>query len=120
MAKKGITLKDIAKQYQSLAKLYVQTPPTKAVRTGRLRDSIKVIQTRTNKAGGAIFDLNTVYYGYFVEYGTRKMKPRPFAQRAADSDTLKAMIDDYFKSEVEVTLMESMKVMDKRLKKYVK
>jgi HK97 gp10 family phage protein len=114
------TLKDIAKQFESLAKLNVQKAPNRAVATGKLRDSIKVKQTRTNKAGGAIFDLNTVYYGVFVENGTKNMKARPFAAEAADSDTLKAMVDDYFKSEVQLTLMEGVKSMDKRLKKYTK
>lgn len=114
------TLKQIANQYQSLAKLNIERKPNRAVDTGTLRDSIKVIQTRTNKAGGAIFDLNTVYYGYFVENGTRRMKARPFAQQAADSDVLKSMVDDYFKSLVDIQVMDTMKIMDKRLKKYVK
>jgi HK97 gp10 family phage protein len=114
------TLKDIAQQFESLATLNIQKAPNRAVNTGRLRDSISVKQTRTNKAGGAIFDLNTVYYGVFVEEGTSKMKARPFAKEAADSDTLKAMVDDYFKSEVELTLMAGVKEMDKRLKKYAK
>jgi HK97 gp10 family phage protein len=114
------TLKDIQQQFQSLAKLNVQKKPNRAVATGKLRDSIRVKQTRTNKAGGAIFDLNTVYYGVFVEMGTRNMKARPFGKEAADSDTLKAMVDDYFKAEVELTLMAGVKEMDKRLKKYTK
>ena len=114
------TLKDIQQQFQSLAKLNVQKKPNRAVATGKLRDSIRAIQTRTNKAGGAIFDLKTVYYGVFVENGTRNMKARPFAQEAADSDTLKAMVDDYFKAEVQLTLMAGVKEMDKRLKKYAK
>jgi HK97 gp10 family phage protein len=114
------TLKDIQQQFQSLAKLNVQKAPNRAVKTGKLRDSIRVKQTRTNKEGGAIFDLNTVYYGVFVENGTSKMKARPFGQEAADSDTLKAMVDDYFKAEVQLTLMAGVKEMDKRLKKYAK
>lgn len=116
----GPTLKDIANQFQSLAQLYIQQQPNRAIRTEKLKNSIRVTQTRTNKAGGAIFDLKTVYYGFFVENGTRKMRPRPFAAQAANSDILKAMIDDYMKSQVEVTVMETMKVTDKRLKKYVK
>jgi hypothetical protein len=118
------TLKDIAQQFQSLAKLNVQKAPNRAVATGKLRDSIRVKQTQTNKAGGAIFDLNTVYYGVFVENGNGtnvgKGKPRPFAQEAADSDTLKAMVDDYMKSQVQLTLMEGVKSLDSRLKKYAK
>jgi hypothetical protein len=116
----GPTLKQIATQFESLAKLAIQRKPNRAIDTGFLRDSIKVIQTQTNKKGGAIFDLKTVYYGYFVENGTHFMRARPFAKEAADSDTLKAMIDDYMKSQVELTLMETIKATDKRLKKYVK
>jgi HK97 gp10 family phage protein len=114
------TLKDIAQQFESLAKLNIQRKPNRAIDTGRLKDSISVKQTRTNKAGGAIFDLNTVYYGVYVENGTSKMKARPFAAEAADSDTLKGMVDDYMKSQVELTLMEGVKKMDSRLKKYTK
>jgi len=120
------TLKDIAEQFQSLAQIAIQRPPNRAVgkdrpghKGGTLRDSIKVRQTRTNKAGGAIFDLDTVYYGVFVENGTRKMKARPFAKEAADSDTLKAMVDDYMKSIVQLTVMDTTKAnLDKNLKKY--
>lgn len=115
----GPTLKQIADQFQGLAKIAVQTPPNKAVRTGRLRDSIRVIQTQTNAKGGAIFDLKTVYYGYFVETGTMYMRPRPFGKEAADSDQLKAMIDDYFKAMVQVTVMEKMQLTNKKLQKFV-
>ena len=114
------TLNDIQQKFQSLAKINVQKKPNRAVASGVLRDSIRVIKTRTNKAGGAIFDLKTVYYGVFVEMGTINMKARPFGKEAADSDTLKAMVDDYFKAEVELTLMKGVKEMDKRLKKYTK
>ena len=120
MANRQPTLKDIAQEFQSLAKLAIQRAPNRAIDTGRLRDSIKVRQTRTNKAGGAIFDLDTVYYGVFVEDGTRYMRARPFAAEAANSDTLKAMIDDYMKSQVELTLMDAVKTTDARLKKYTK
>jgi hypothetical protein len=119
----GPTLKDIAKQFQSLAQLNIQRKPNRAVDTGRLRDSIRVIQTQTNKKGGAIFDLKTVYYGYFVENGlggNKKIGPRPFAAQAANSDVLRAMIDDYMKAQLDLTVMEVMKATDKRLQKYVK
>lgn len=116
----GPTLKQIADQFESLAKLNVQTPPNKAVDTGKLRDSIRVLQTQTNAKGGAIFDLKTVYYGYFVETGTRYMRARPFGKQAADSDTLKMMIDEYFKSVVNVTVMETMQSTNKKLQKFVK
>lgn len=118
---KNVTLADISKQFASLAKLYVQTAPTRAVDTGKLRDSIRSVKrVSQQKPGTAVFDLDTVYYGFFVENGTRYMKPRPFAKRAADSDVLKSMIDDYFKKEVELTLMNNVAKIDKTLKKYVK
>ena len=113
------TLNDIANQFQSLAKLNIQRAPNRAIDTGKLRDSINVKKTRTNKAGGAMFDLDTVYYGVFVEDGTVNMKARPFAKEAADSDTLKAMVDDYMKSVVQLTVMDVTKAnLDKNLKKY--
>lgn len=117
------TLNDIQQKFQSLAKINVQKKPNRAVASGVLRDSIRVIKTRTNKAGGAIFDLKTVYYGVFVENGwggNRNIGPRPFAAEAANSDQFKSMVDDYMKSIVKVTLMEGVKSMDSRLQKYVK
>jgi HK97 gp10 family phage protein len=119
MASNMPTLNDIANQFQSLAKLNIQRAPNRAIDTGKLRDSINVKKTRTNKAGGAMFDLDTVYYGVFVEDGTVNMKARPFAKEAADSDTLKAMVDDYMKSVVQLTVMDVTKAnLDKNLKKY--
>jgi hypothetical protein len=106
----GPTLADIQQQFQSLAKLNIQRPPNRAIDTGKLRDSIVVRQTRTNKAGGAIFDLQTVYYGFFVENGTYKMKARPFAKEAADSDQMKAMVDDYFKATITLDVMNKNKL----------
>lgn len=118
---KNITLADISKQFVSLAKLYIQTAPTRAIDTGYLRDSIKAVKRVSQQVPGkVIFDLDTVYYGYFVENGTKYMKPRPFAKRAADSDVLKSMIDEYFKKEVELTLMKYQKSTSKKLKKYIK
>jgi HK97 gp10 family phage protein len=103
------TLKDIAKEYQNLAKLNIQRGSTRAIKTGRLRDSIKVTtsQVGTKKQ---VMDLKTVYYGVFVNFGTRFMDARPFATNAANSDVLKAMIDDYTKGVIETEVMSKTKM----------
>jgi HK97 gp10 family phage protein len=103
------TLKDIAKEYQNLAKLNIQRGSTRAIKTGRLRDSIKVTtsQVGTKKQ---VMDLKTVYYGVFVNFGTRFMDARPFATNAAESDVLKAMIDDYTKGVIETEVMSKTKM----------
>ncbi len=49
------------------------------VRTGRLRDSIRISRARR---GEAIVEATAPYAGY-VEYGTRYMKPRPYMRPAA-------------------------------------
>jgi HK97 gp10 family phage protein len=107
------TLKDIAKQYENLAKLNIQRGDTRAIKTGRLRDSIKVT---TSQVGfkTQVMDLNTVYYGVFVNNGTVKMRSRPFATNAANSDVLKAMIDDYMKGVIQTEVLGKTK---KRLDK---
>jgi HK97 gp10 family phage protein len=103
------SLKDIAKEYQNLAKLNIQRGSTRAIKTGRLRDSIKVTtsQVGTKKQ---VMDLKTVYYGVFVNFGTRFMDARPFATNAANSDVLKAMIDDYTKGVIETEVMSKTKM----------
>jgi HK97 gp10 family phage protein len=111
------TLKDVAKQYENLAKLNIQRGDTRAIKTGRLRDSIKVT---TSQIGfkTQVMDLNTVYYGVFVNNGTVKMRSRPFATNAANSDVLKAMIDDYIKGVIQVEVFgKTKKKLDKIFKK---
>jgi|LakMenE18May11ns_1017448.scaffolds.fasta_scaffold9936447_3 HK97 gp10 family phage protein len=111
------TLKDVAKQYENLAKLNIQRGDTRAIKTGRLRDSIKVT---TSQIGfkTQVMDLNTVYYGVFVNNGTVKMRSRPFATNAANSDVLKSMIDDYIKGVIQVEIFnKTKKKLDKIFKK---
>ena len=108
MAKNFPTLKDVAKQYENLARLNVQRGNTRAVKTGRLRDSIKVTTTQSGFKK-QVMDLNSVYYGYFVNFGTVKMRARPFATEAANSDVLKAMIDDYTKGIIETEVLAGAK-----------
>jgi hypothetical protein len=63
-------------------------------------------------------DLNTVYYGVFVNNGTVKMRSRPFATNAANSDVLKSMIDDYIKGVIQVEIFnKTKKKLDKIFKK---
>jgi hypothetical protein len=100
------TLNEISTTLKNLAQLNVQTSPTRAVKTGKLRDSINV---RYRKIGdfGAVFDLNSVDYGVYVNFGTFKMAARPFASNAANADEFKALVDDYVKKEVVITVLDS-------------
>jgi HK97 gp10 family phage protein len=100
------TLNEISTSLKNLAQLNVQRPPTRAVKTGKLRDSINV---KYRKIGdfGAVFDLNTVDYGVYVNFGTFKMDARPFATNAANADEFKALVDDYVKKTVVVTVLDS-------------
>lgn len=100
------TLNEISTSLKNLAQLNVQRAPTRAVKTGKLRDSINV---KYRKIGdfGAIFDLDTVDYGVYVNFGTFKMDARPFATNAANADEFKALVDDYVKKTVVVTVLDS-------------
>jgi HK97 gp10 family phage protein len=99
------TLNEISTSLKNLAELNVQRAPTRAVKTGKLRDSINV---KYRKIGdfGAVFDLNTVDYGVYVNFGTYKMQARPFATNAANADEFKALVDDYVKKQVVVTVLD--------------
>jgi HK97 gp10 family phage protein len=110
------TLNQISTTLKNLAQLNVQRPPTRAVKTGKLRDSINV---KYNKIGdfGAVFDLNSVNYGVYVNFGTYKMPERPFATNAANADEFKALVDDYVNKTVVVTVLDSaMARIDKSMK----
>lgn len=110
------TLNEISTTLKNLAQLNVQRAPTRAVKTGKLRDSINV---KYNKIGdfGAVFDLNSVNYGVYVNFGTFKMEPRPFATNAANADEFKALVDDYIKKNVVITVLDSaMERIDKSMK----
>ena len=101
------TLNQISSTLKNLAQLNVQRSPTRAVKTGKLRDSINV---KYQKIGdfGAVFDLDTVNYGVYVNFGTTKgMAPRPFASNAANADEFKALVDDYINKTVVVTVLDS-------------
>lgn len=100
------TINEISTSLKNLAQLNVQRGVTRAVKTGKLRDSINV---KYRKIGdfGAVFDLNTVDYGVYVNFGTFKMAPRPFATNAANADEFKALVDDYVKKNVVITVLDS-------------
>lgn len=95
------TLKDVAKVYKDQALRAInpgvpyskyKTGSSKAYKTGRLykevasRNRIQTMVTE-DKRGNITFKLNfqIPIYGKFVQYGTKKMKARPFAQIAATS-----------------------------------
>lgn len=66
--------------------VYIDAKTKVPVRTGRLRDSITLIAESPFqyivKAGS---DTKTgAYYAPYVEFGTRKMAPRPFMRPAAE------------------------------------
>lgn len=95
------SLKDVAKVYKEQALRAInpgvpyskyKTGSSKAFKTGRLykevasRNRIQTMVTE-DKRGNITFRLNfqVPIYGKFVQYGTKKMKARPFAQIAATS-----------------------------------
>jgi hypothetical protein len=100
------TLNQISTTLKNLAQLNVQRAPTRAVKTGKLRDSINV---KYSKIGdfGAVFDLNSVDYGVYVNFGTFRMAARPFASNAANADEFKALVDDYVNKTVVVTVLDT-------------
>jgi len=70
---------------EEAAKLMVSTAKEKApVRTGKLRNGIqqKAGDRTANSATEVVF--NDVFYSNFIEYGTRKMRKRPFMRPAFD------------------------------------
>jgi hypothetical protein len=121
MAIKGkqSSLKDVAKAYKDKAlqainpgvpyKQY-KTGSSKAYKTGRLFSSVA-----SENRVGTMFrkDKNTdkvtftfkvapngAPYGKFVNYGTRYMGKRPFAQIAAESPEFKLALDNYINTNV--------------------
>jgi len=95
------TLRDVAKVYKDKALQAInpgvpykgyKTGTSKAYKTGNLykgvasRNRIQTMVTE-DKRGNITFrlDFSVPNYGQYVQYGTRKMKARPFAQIAATS-----------------------------------
>jgi hypothetical protein len=107
------TLKDVAGLYKTLAQTYMVTGPWKpAYKTGNLykqvgdyNDAQQMIQ-QDNGVYKLVLDYAppSAYYGRYVENGTYKMTARPFAQYAANSDALKAAIDEFMQTQVSSTV----------------
>lgn len=105
------TLKDVAGLYKTLAQTYMVSGPWRpAYKTGNLYRQVGDYNSATqmiqNDAKGRVtlvldYAPPAAYYGRYVQDGTYKMEARPFAQYAANSDALKAAIDEYVKSEAE-------------------
>lgn len=119
MAIKGkqSSLKDVAKVYKDKALKAInpgvpykpyKTGSSKAYKTGRLQSSIAAdnrVGTMTFQEKdkfGIVFNVspNGAPYGKFVNYGTRKMGKRPFAEIAAESPEFKAALDEYINTNV--------------------
>ena len=107
------TLKDVAGLYKTLAQTYMVNGPWRpAYKTGNLyrqvgdyNDAQQMIQ-QDNGVYKLVLDYAppSAYYGRFVERGTYKMTARPFAQYAAQSDALKAAIDEFMQAQVSTTV----------------
>ena len=107
------TLEQIRLKYENVAKYYITVGTTRAFKTGALRNSIKVVKTK-DKNGNQQFDLKSLYYGVFMNFGFthrggKKVRPRPFATTAANADSLKTMINDYQKGEIDIFILDEMK-----------
>lgn len=55
------------------------------VQRGKLRAGIKHRKDKRTATSAGHMVYNDVFYAKFVEYGTRKMRARPFMRRAADT-----------------------------------
>ena len=107
------TLEQIRLKYENVAKYYITVGTTRAFKTGALRNSIKVVKTK-DKNGNQQFDLKSLYYGVFMNYGFthrggKKVRPRPFATTAANAESLQNMINDYQKAEIDIFVLDEMK-----------
>ena len=107
------TLEQIRLKYENVAKYYITVGNTRAFKTGALRNSIKVVKTK-DKVGTQQFDLKSLYYGVFMNFGFthrggKKVRPRPFATTAANAESLQNMINDYQKAEIDIFVLDEMK-----------
>jgi hypothetical protein len=112
-----VTLDQIKTTYKTLAQSYLTMQSPVPIKTGRLLQSIDVIEAVGDKPDSIVLDLKTVYYGYFVNFGTRFMRARPFATQASNDAKLKDMIVEYSAEKVNAEIFASL---EKRLGKYWK
>ena len=108
-----VTLKDIAKQINSLAQLNLQRKPTRAIDTGNLLNTVASYNTPTRMihevktSDQYSFEIELDYappgaeYGKFVNDGTYKMAARPFADNAMNDPTVLSMLDQYYEDVVD-------------------
>ena len=73
-------MKEIADELERLMEKYAP------VLTGALRDSIEAL-----RRGKLLVAIRMLYYGFYQEWGTSKMAPRPFIRPAVEE--LKAKVD---------------------------
>ena len=115
------TLKDVAKVYKDQALKAInpgvpynkyKTGSSKAFKTGRMfkevasRNRIQTMVTE-DRSGNIVFkfDFQLPDYAKYVQYGTRNMKARPFAQIAAQSP-------EFIKAKDEALGMKANELMD--------
>jgi hypothetical protein len=115
------TLKDVAKVYKDQALKAInpgvpynkyKTGSSKAFKTGRMfkevasRNRIQTMVTE-DRSGNIVFkfDFQLPDYAKYVQYGTRNMKARPFAQIAAQSP-------EFIKAKDEAIGMKANELMD--------
>ena len=125
------TLQDVAKIYRKeIGKaIYPGVPyagyktrSSKAFKTGNLLTSfVKSPQNAPNRIGSKVgggyqfvVDIapDGADYGRWVHYGTRRMKARPFAELAAESNDFRAAIDELMVGELDVVAEEMFTALD--------
>ena len=123
-----VQLEDIRVKYESLAKTYIvssdkwQGYPTRAYKTGALQKSIQVLKTYAD-ASRVVFDLKTLRYGVFLNFGfhhwrSKKFIRRPFADAAANDQSLKQLIGDYQQQTAQDVAVEQLNIVRGKLGKY--
>lgn len=124
-----VTLEDIRKKYETLAKANAlstsktyQGYPTRAYKTGKLYKSIRALIT-SKEAGKVILDMVAVRYALFlnngfVHYRSKKLIKRPFVTAAADDKSIKQLINEYNKSMIEEIVLEQLEIIKPKLGKY--
>ncbi len=124
-----VTLEDIRKKYESLAKANALSTskqykgyPTRAYKTGTLYKSIRALIT-SKEAGKVVLDLAAVRYAVFLNMGFRHYRSgqiikRPFATAAANDKQIKQMINAYTKASVDSIILTELELVKGKLGKF--
>lgn len=124
-----VSLEDIRKKYEDLAKLNAISLsktydgyPTRAYKTGTLYKSIRVLVT-AKQAGRVVLDLAAVRYSVFLNsgfthYRSGKFIRRPFATAATNDKEFKQVIDDYFLATQDEVVAKQLEIVTQKLAKY--